>query len=273
MFPALDSQASPDQCDRHWAPACQAVSKLADIRSKDNYHALGNHRGHVLWGHIAGKGRGQSALFPVCLDDLLPADHPCRVIEAFVASLDMGALGFIRATPAGTGRPGYDRRDLLKIYLYGYLQQIRSSRRLEAECQRNVELMWLVDRLVPDHKVISEFRRHHSDSVAHAGASLVQWARAQALLRGGWVAIDGSKFRAVSSTRGVKAAQEAVKRTWRAWMRLTPRMRPPSPTTRHPRPGKPRRDHTRNRSRGSCVLPGVRWRSITCKARSIRTPG
>jgi len=124
----------------------------------------------------------------------------------------MAALGFIRATAARTGRPGYDPRDLLKIYLYGYLQQVRSSRRLEAECGRNVEMMWLVDRLVPDHKVISEFRRHHGACIARAGAGLVQWAKAQALLQGGWVAIDGSKFRAVSSTRGVKAAQEAMKR-------------------------------------------------------------
>jgi len=90
-------------------------------------------------GFIQGEARGQQTLFPVTLDDLVPSDHVCRVIEAFVGKLDMAKLGFERAEPAETGRPGYDPRDLLKLYLYGYLQQVRSSRRLEAECQRNVE--------------------------------------------------------------------------------------------------------------------------------------
>lgn len=162
-------------------------------------------------GHITGEGRGQSALFPLSLDDLLPADHACRVIDAFVASLDLQALGFVRSKPAATGRPGYDPGDLLRLYLYGYLQQIRSSRRLETECGRNIELMWLLGRLVPDHKVIAEFRRLHGEAVAGAGAALIQWAKAQALLQGRWVAIDGSKFRAVSSKRSV-AAREAMAR-------------------------------------------------------------
>ncbi|MDE2271738.1 MAG: transposase [Xanthomonadaceae bacterium] len=163
-------------------------------------------------GHIIGEGRGQSALFPLCLEDLIPADHACRVIDAFVDSLAMEALGFARSQPAGTGRPGYDPRDLLKLYVYGYLQQVRSSRRLEAECRRNVEVMWLLGRLVPDHKVIAEFRRLHREAVAEAGASLIRWARAQAMLASGWVAIDGSKFRSVSSTRSVAAAREAMQR-------------------------------------------------------------
>lgn len=160
-------------------------------------------------GHITGEGRGQSALFPLSLDDLLPADHACRVIDAFVAGLNLQALGFARSRPAATGRPGYDPGDLLRLYLYGYLQQIRSSRRLETECGRNIELMWLLGRLVPDHKVIAEFRRLHGEAVAGAGAALIQWAKAQALLQGRWVAIDGSKFRAVSSKRGV-AARDAL---------------------------------------------------------------
>lgn len=163
-------------------------------------------------GHIIGEGRGQSALFPLCLEDLIPADHACRVIDTFVDSLGMEALGFARSQPASTGRPGYDPRDLLKLYLYGYLQQVRSSRRLETECRRNVEVMWLLGRLVPDHKVIAEFRRLHREAVAEAGASLIRWARAQAMLASGWVAIDGSKFRSVSSTRSVAAAREAMQR-------------------------------------------------------------
>jgi transposase len=95
-------------------------------------------------GYIQGDGRDQGTLFPVVLDDFVPADHMCRVIDAFVAKLVMSELGFERAEAADTGRPGYDPRDLLKLYLYGYLNQIRSSRRLEAECRRNVELMWLL---------------------------------------------------------------------------------------------------------------------------------
>src|SRR5271156_4979356 len=104
----------------------------------------------VAMAYIQGEGRSQGSLFPVVLNDLVPVDHMCRVIDAFVARLALSELGFERAQAAETGRPGYDPRDLLKLYLYGYLNQIRSSRRLEAECRRNVELMWLLGRLYPD---------------------------------------------------------------------------------------------------------------------------
>jgi transposase len=150
-------------------------------------------------GYIEGNGRNQGTLFPVVLDDFVPADHMCRVIDAFVERLTMSDLGFERAMAAETGRPGYDPRDLLKLYLYGYLNQIRSSRRLEAECRRNVELMWLLERLYPDHKSIAEFRRMHRDAVIAAGAELIRFARSCGLIRGEWIAIDGSKFRAVAS--------------------------------------------------------------------------
>jgi len=162
-------------------------------------------------GFIQGEARGQHALFPTTLDDLIPEDHLCRVIEAFVGRLDVAELGFVRAEPAETGRPGYDPRDLLKLYLYGYLQQIRSSRRLEAECGRNLEVMWLLGRLVPDYKSIAEFRRMHRAAVTEAGAELVRFARSVGLVRGQWVAIDGSKFRAVSSAHGVRE-RAAMKR-------------------------------------------------------------
>lgn len=161
-------------------------------------------RGIFFMGYIVGEGRNQGSLFPVALDDLVPADHVCRVIDAFVGTLDVTALGFERAQAADTGRPGYDPRDLLKLYLYGYLQQVRSSRRLETECRRNVELMWLLGRLYPDHKSISEFRRLHREAVTRAGAQLIEFTRSVGLIRGEWIAIDGSKFRAVSSTRGVR---------------------------------------------------------------------
>src|SRR6202453_2998548 len=155
-------------------------------------------------GYIRGDGRSQGTLFPVVLDDLVPPDHLCRVIDAFVEGLAMSELGFERSEAADTGRPGYDPRDLLKLYLYGYLHTIRSSRRLEAECRRNVELMWLLGRLYPDHKSIAEFRRMHRHAVTAAGAELVRFARSCGLIRGEWIAIDGSKFRAVASIDTVR---------------------------------------------------------------------
>lgn len=155
-------------------------------------------------GFIHGDARTQGTLFPVTLEEMISKDHFCRVIDAFVERLDMQGLGFVRAEAAETGRPGYDPRDLLKLYLYGYLQQIRSSRRLESECQRNVELMWLLGRLCPDHKSIAEFRRMHRQAVTQAGAELVKFACSVGLIRGEWIAIDGSKFRAVSSVSSVQ---------------------------------------------------------------------
>jgi transposase len=162
-------------------------------------------------GFIQGEGRRQGTLFPATLEELIPQDHVCRVIDAFVGRLDVGGLGFERAEAAETGRPGYDPRDLLKLYLYGYLFQIRSSRRLEVECRRNIELLWLLGRLAPDHKSIAEFRRMHAEAVKRTGMELVQFARSVGLVRGEWVAIDGSKFRAASSERGVRE-REAVAR-------------------------------------------------------------
>ena len=162
-------------------------------------------------GYVLGEGRKQGTLFPVCLEELIADDHVCRVIDAFVDRLDMADLGFERAEAADTGRPGYDPRDLLKLYLYGYLQQIRSSRRLESECRRNIELLWLLGRLAPDHKTIAEFRRLHRDGVTAAGAELVRLARSVGLVKGEWIAIDGSKFQAVSSARGVRE-REALER-------------------------------------------------------------
>jgi len=157
---------------------------------------------------IQGEGRTQGTLFPVTLEELIPADHVCRVIDAFVGRQDMDKLGFVRAEAAETGRPGYDPRDLLRLYLYGYLHQIRSSRRLEAECRRNIEVMWLLGRLVPDHKSIAEFRRMNGAAITEVGGELIQFARGVGLVRGEWVAIDGSKFRTVSSSGNVYARKE-----------------------------------------------------------------
>ena len=143
-------------------------------------------------GYIQGEARNQQALFPVALDDLVPGDHVCRVIEAFAGCLNFYHLGFVHAAAAETGRPGYDPRDLMKLYSYGYLNS-----------RRNMEVMWLLGRLAPDYKSIAEFRRQHRAAVTEAGAELVRFARAAGLVRGEWVAIDGSKFQAVASSRCV----------------------------------------------------------------------
>lgn len=157
-------------------------------------------------GYVGGGSRGQSALFPVVLDDLVAEDHAVRVIDAYVGALDLAALGFAKAQPAATGRPAYDPGDLLRLYLYGYLNQVRSSRRLERECARNVELMWLLNRLAPDHKTIAEFRRLNAAAFRAVCRSFVRFCAEAKLIGGQWVAIDGSKFQAVASKRSVVSA-------------------------------------------------------------------
>jgi transposase len=107
---------------------------------------------------VEGQDRSQVTLIPECLDDFIAEDNPVRVVDAFVQELDLTALGFKGTMPASTGRPSYDPAVLLKIYIYGYLNRIQSSRRLERECQRNIELMWLTGRLAPDFKTIADFR-------------------------------------------------------------------------------------------------------------------
>src|SRR5258708_36588437 len=167
--------------------------------------------GISFMGYVQGESRTQATLFPVTLEELIPDDHVCRVIDAFVDRLDMAGLGFERAEAAETGRPGYDPRDLLKLYLYGYLQQIRSSRRLESWCRRNIELMWLLGRLAPDHKTIAEFRRLAREGVTAAGAEVVRLARSGCFVQRAWVTIDASEFQAVSSVKSGRE-REALER-------------------------------------------------------------
>jgi transposase/macrodomain Ter protein organizer (MatP/YcbG family) len=149
--------------------------------------------------YIAGPDRTQAVLLPEVLDDYVRADNPVRFLDAFVAQLDLGALGFQRAVPAETGRPGYDPGDLLRLYLYGYLHRIRSSRRLEQETHRNVELMWLLKRLTPDFKTIADFRRDHPEALKQVGRECILLCRRLDLFGGELLAIDGSKFRAVNA--------------------------------------------------------------------------
>jgi len=114
---------------------------------------------------IEGEDRNQSTLFPECLEDYIAEDNPVRVIDVFVDELDLGHLGFGRIEPKITGRPAYHPSTLLKLYIYAYLNRVQSSRRIEREAQRNVELMWLTERLSPDHKTISDFRKDNSKAI------------------------------------------------------------------------------------------------------------
>jgi transposase len=148
---------------------------------------------------VEGSDRRQVTLLPECLDDYIPNDNPVRVVEAFVEELDLEALGFARVAPAVTGRPAYHPSVLLKIYIYGYLNRVASSRRLERECQRNVELMWLTSRLAPDFKTIADFRRDSGAAIRKVCRQFVVLCRELKLFTQAVVAIDGSKFKAVNS--------------------------------------------------------------------------
>src|SRR5919106_5364247 len=148
---------------------------------------------------IDGEDRMQPALLPHCLEDYVDEENPVRVIEVFIDELDLAALGFSGMTPAATGRPAYHPAALLKIYTYGYLNRIQSSRRLERECQRNVELMWLIARLAPDFKTIADFRRDNGKGIRNVCRRFVVLCRDLKLFSQAMVAVDGSKFKAVNS--------------------------------------------------------------------------
>ncbi|TKT69068.1 IS1182 family transposase, partial [Aquamicrobium sp. LC103] len=158
--------------------------------------------------YILGDERGQAALLPARLEDYVARDTPVRVIDAFVDGLDMTGLGFGRAVPAATGRPGYDPRDLLKLYVWGYFNEVRSSRRLERECRRNVESMWLLRRLAPDFKTIADFRRDNGPAIVGACRAFVLLCRDAGLFAARLVALDGSKFRAAASRKKIVGRKE-----------------------------------------------------------------
>jgi transposase len=147
---------------------------------------------------VEGEDRRQSLLLPESLDDYVSEDNPVRVVEVFIDELDLGALGFGGVQPAATGRPAYHASTMLKLYLYGYLNRVQSSRRLEREAQRNVELMWLTGRLAPDFKTIANFRRDNGPAIRAACARFVMLCRQLGLFTRAVVAIDGSKFKAVN---------------------------------------------------------------------------
>jgi len=148
---------------------------------------------------IEGQDRSQVTLLPECLDDYIGEDNPVRVVDAFVDELDLQALGFEGATAAATGRPSYHPSVLLKLYVYGYLNRIQSSRRLEREAQRNVELMWLTGRLAPDFKTIADFRHDNGTGIRNVCRRFVELCRELKLFSQAVVAVDGSKFKAVNA--------------------------------------------------------------------------
>jgi transposase len=148
---------------------------------------------------IDGEDRMQQTLLPNSLEDYVSEENPVRAIEVFIEELDLAALGFAGMTPAATGRPAYHPSTLLKIYLYGYLNRLQSSRRLEREAQRNIELMWLVGRLAPDFKTIADFRKDNGEAIRAVCGQFVELCRRLNLFTQAVVAIDGSKFKAVNN--------------------------------------------------------------------------
>ncbi len=148
---------------------------------------------------VEGEDRNQVTLLPECLDDYIDEDNPVRVIDVFIEELNLTGLGFEGVAPADTGRPAYHPAVMLKIYVYGYLNRLQSSRRLELETQRNVELMWLTGRLTPDFKTIADFRKDNGEAIRRVCRQFVELSRRLGLLDEAVVAIDGSKFKAVNN--------------------------------------------------------------------------
>ena len=149
-------------------------------------------------GFVEGIDRSQSSLFPAELEDYVAEDNPVRAVDAFVDGLDLGKLGFGRVIPLAKGRPCYHPATLLKIYIYGYLNRVPSSRRLERECQRNIELVWLTGQLAPDFKTIADFRKDNGPAIRRVCREFVLLCRSLNLFSDALVAIDGSKFKAVN---------------------------------------------------------------------------
>jgi transposase len=163
--------------------------------------------------HIAGACRYQATLFPEVLDEVVAADHQVRVIDAFVETLDLDGLGFSRVEAEATGRPPYMPGDLLKLYVYGYMNQVRSSRRLSREAQRNVEVLWLINRLAPSFKTIADFRKDHAQAIVGVCRAFIQFCRTQSLFGAELLAIDGTKIAAVASRKQVITPKRLAEQT------------------------------------------------------------
>lgn len=162
-------------------------------------------------GHAEGRSRYQRALVAPSLDEEVGSDHPVRVMDAFVDALDLAGLGFSKVAAEETGRPPYHPRDLLKLYLYGYASQVRSSRRLAREAERNIEVRWLINALSPSFKTIADFRKNHPKAIVGVARAFVQFCRGWSLYGGDLVAIDGSKIEAVASRKKVLTPRKLEK--------------------------------------------------------------
>jgi transposase len=161
--------------------------------------------------HVLGQSRYQTTLFPEVLDEVIAGDSQVRVIDAFVDGLDLAGLGFRRVEAEATGRPPYSPGDLLKLYLYGYLNQMRSSRRLEREALRNVEVLWLINRVTPSFKTIADFRKDHAKAIVGVCRAFIRFCRDQALFGAELLAIDGTKIAAVASRKKVMTPKRIAK--------------------------------------------------------------
>jgi transposase len=162
--------------------------------------------------HVTGQSRYQATLFPEVLDEVIAADNQVRVTDAFVDSLDLARLEFCKVAAEATGRPPYDPRDLLKLYVYGYVNQIRSSRRLEREADRNVEVIWLINRVTPAFKTIADFRKDHPQAIVAVCRAFMRFCREQSLFGAELLAIDGTKIAAVASRKQVITPEQIKKR-------------------------------------------------------------
>ena len=160
---------------------------------------------------IDGDSRDQISLLPACIDDYVTPDSLVRVVDAFVASLDLAELGFNRAVAAATGRPGFQPGDMLRLYIWGYLNQVRSSRHLERACARDLEALWLMRRLAPDYRTIAAFRHDNPEAIIAASATFVQFCREQGLIGGRLLALDGTKMRAVASPKNIAGAERLAR--------------------------------------------------------------
>lgn len=160
---------------------------------------------------IEGVDRDQVSLLPACVEDFVAADSLVRVVDAFVGSLNLTELGFARSVSAATGRPGYDPSDMLRLYIWGYLNQIRSSRHLERACRRDLEALWLLRRLEPDYRTIAAFRHDNPEGIVAASAAFIQFCREAGLICGRVVALDGTKMRAVASPKNIAGAERLAR--------------------------------------------------------------
>ena len=160
---------------------------------------------------IEGSDRGQTSLLPPCIDDYVAPEALVRVVDVFVAKLDLDALGFERAIAAATGRPGFHPGDMLRLYIWGYLNQVRSSRHLERACTRDLEALWLMRRLTPDYRTIAAFRHDNPKAIVAASAAFIQFCRGQGLIGGQTVALDGTKMRAVASAKNIAGAERLTR--------------------------------------------------------------